>query len=745
MKKYILFLLLLNCISLISSLSVNLTNPYDNYAFFGNSAINFQGTAYDYVGYIKNMSLWTNQTGTWKIDSNISANPSFVTNGAATQASGSADGDHSTGGVLFQVGTQDVDVINLTRNIGQDPIRAWIVQGQNCSILNNLTKPCTFDGSGNCYFERSIHLFRNTNYSACADGVTVSYFYTWSPPAATGITWIGGIYGETGLLTNRQHYINNISFYVDTIANATFSFNIFSNKIWNIQACNNSGSCNFANNNFTITGSNIFENSRTYNLNTISGATETFILNFSAISFTSLDFIYNNTFYNVSINSLGGNNYIATTTITVPNVLTNQNKTLYWSFDNGIFNTVSTNQSINPFQIDNCLIYSNILLNYTIYDEDTQTIIPAINNLSTQVSLNLFNLDYNTLLATFSLNSNNSNTKVCIGNLGSGSYYIDVVVQYDGGDNYVTRFNNIQKQFINSTIPTITVPLYDLLTSRSQEFLITFKDSNFLPDPNVLVDVTRKYVSEGVFKTVEVPITDGQGQTLAHLVLGDVIYTFNFKKNGQILTILDNVRAKCDNIAQGQCSINVNAFSGNLVEPDFNFNNGLNVMQFFDKSTKTISMQFTTQTGITNFVTLNVTKIDRFGNTTICSSNLLSSSGSINCIIPDSFGNITVISKVYNNGVLSSQAIFSMGGSPTDNYGSDGSTIIISIIIVITLSMLFISDTRGILLGSFIGLLLSGLLVFINSGSLFSVGAAIGYALVAIVLILFKLNQKEER
>ncbi|KKK97106.1 hypothetical protein LCGC14_2656090, partial [marine sediment metagenome] len=77
----------------------------------------------------------------------------------------------------------------------------------------------------------------------------------------------------------------------------------------------------------------------------------------------------------------------------------------------------------------------------------------------------------------------------------------------------------------NSSIPQ-NINLLDLAVVDSQEFLVTFKSVELLPVAGALIDITRKYINEGVFKTVELPLTDDEGQVIAHLVLSDEIYTF---------------------------------------------------------------------------------------------------------------------------------------------------------------------------------------------------------------------------
>jgi hypothetical protein len=317
---------------------------------------------------------------------------------------------------------------------------------------------------------------------------------------------------------------------------------------------------------------------------------------------------------------------------------------------------------------------------------------------------------------------------------------MDVIAQYDAGNSYIGKYNNIQKRLLsNNTIP-INVNLYDLYSTNSTEFKVTFKDSNFIKKPNVLVDISRKYIEDGIFRTVEVAKTDSKGETIVHLQLSDAIYTLTFTYLGEVLAILDNVIAKCQNPLYSECTIDVNSYSSVSTIQDFNYINGINLDESFNENTKTVTSTFISESG-TNTLVMNITKFDRFGNTTICTDTITSSTGSLSCLIPDSYGNSSILVETYSNGNLISRNIYSLGNKNPD---TTGSSVILALMIVLTLSMLFIADIRGILLGCFIGLILSGALLYVNSGNLFSQGSAITWLLVALIIIIWKINKREE-
>jgi len=87
--------------------------------------------------------------------------------------------------------------------------------------------------------------------------------------------------------------------------------------------------------------------------------------------------------------------------------------------------------------------------------------------------------------------------------------------------------------------------LYDLLTANSQVFKLSARDTSFLALSDAIIEIHRKYVDEGTFKIVEIPKTDGKGETTAHLKTNDAIYNFIIKKFGVTISTFNNVLAVC--------------------------------------------------------------------------------------------------------------------------------------------------------------------------------------------------------
>jgi hypothetical protein len=487
-------------------------------------------------------------------------------------------------------------------------------------------------------------------------------------------------------------------------------------------------------------------NSHTANLNSISGSLESFTFNVSAGNYPSLPYVvYNGVSHLSSITDTGGSNYIITSSFNVPVVSSPTNFSYYLNVTDSLGNNANSpsyNQTVYNLGIDNCSSYPNLIFNFTLVDEDTQIPLNGpVQNTSVNLAIDIYDILSNTVIGSINLSySGDANPQFCVGNnLTNNTYYVKGIVEYQASS-YIHEFYYLQNYTITS-IP-FNVYLYDLLISRSQEFLVTYKDSNFMLAKDVLVYVTRRYIPENQFKTVEVAKTDTNGQALIHLVLGDVIYTLVFvDSNNNVMSIFENYVPFCDNIALGQCSINTNAFYQTTDLTDFSNIGGITARQSFNATDRTIRTTFTSLSGVST-VNQTVVKFDRFGNNTICSSQLISPSGSINCNIPVTYGDVSLLTRLYSNGVLVSENQYSITPSPTATYGLEGT--MFAILIIITLVMVFITSLTGIIFAFIIGIIIAGVLGLLVIGSVFGLGSIVIWLIISGGILIWKISNRGE-
>ena len=497
--------------------------------------------------------------------------------------------------------------------------------------------------------------------------------------------------------------------------------------------------------NFTT---NFTENSQTFNLNTVSSSTEIFSINLtydsSYYNGISAYLVYNNTNYSASTTDTG-DVVSFSKTITIPTIVAQTNKTFYWTIALSnitsifYFNSTSNNQSINLFGVDNCTTYTVPLFNMTLYDEDAQTILAGVGqNTSIKLSFTIKTLDSLTSIYNVSYNQYQINpARICLqNNLSTSQYRLDGIIEYSSLNRF-TEFYNIQNYTLNNLTSNVSIKLYDL-NNTNQEFKITYKDSNFVPVSNALLNIQRKYVDEGVYKTIEVPKTNAEGYTIAHLIINNAIYNIIVYKEGKILATFEDIIADCQNPLLSSCSINLNSYGTGSIPSSFENQNDITFNMNYDETTRIISSLFVIPSGATSTVTLNVTLFDGLGNTSVCNNLLYASGGTLSCTVPSSFGNTTVISSLFKDGKEVGYSVLKLKQKPSDIYGSN----LILIALLVFLVMIGIGATSDspmvmgimVLVGSIV---LVGLNL-IYTPSLFGIGATILWFIICIILMLIK-------
>ncbi len=493
---------------------------------------------------------------------------------------------------------------------------------------------------------------------------------------------------------------------------------------------------------------NVFKFEDSYNLNTTEGNAETFTANVSILNgrqLSEIDLIYNNTVFPGTIDSRTDQNYSVSTTITIPNIASYTNFTWHWNYtlDNGEkISSLSTNQSATHLSIDDCSTNTYVIVNFTLRDEETTDIINSSTyNSSIEVDVDIFSISNGEQILNYSGEKRNDSGQyhgVCLSTaLGNSVYRMDVETRYSG-DDYVSEFYHIQNYSLSESNMHQNISLYGLLSADSTEFLITFKNSRFLHVKGALIDITRRYVDEGLFRTIEIPKTDISGQAIGHFDLNGVKYTIIISKEGEILATFDDVAVICQDSIIGDCDINLNAGSTTIPFESWNEVGGLTYTTSFNKTQRKITIIFTSADGAAKTVSVNTTKFDRFGNQTVCADQLTSSSGTLTCEIPIGFGNITTTSKLWSNGKLITTINHNFGDTPFDNFGLGGYVFLI--LLLLSIPLMFISSPVGVVFGVIIGLILGSLLLIYEGGV--GVGAFIIWALIAGGIIIWKINHK---
>jgi len=170
------------------------------------------------------------------------------------------------------------------------------------------------------------------------------------------------------------------------------------------------------------------------------------------------------------------------------------------------------------------------------------------------------------------------------------------------------------------TLDSLTSTTYPLVYNRFYE-----------EQADVLIKIQRYYPSEGVWRTIEQPVTGYQGYAVASLEEDFVTYKFTFTQGGVTQLITTPMKVVCKDPTSYKCilefiygGLGVDYFEG---EGD----TGVSYIWDWNNNTKVMSFTFDDPSGATAHMRLQVTKEDISGTTTICNTTLSASSGTIEC------------------------------------------------------------------------------------------------------------------
>ena len=476
---------------------------------------------------------------------------------------------------------------------------------------------------------------------------------------------------------------------------------------------------------------------------TTSGMINSFNATFNSPEQITIAYLnYNGTNYLGSISS-SGDTYVLSKNKEASIVDAETNITFYWNITTAggnNFVTTSHNQTVIPLVVnETCGAGMYVVYNFTLLDERTQLKINETGNSSTvDINLNLYNSDRSTQITNFSHRYSSTNpVAICISNNLSdgGIYSLDLQVKYDGA-NYSEEYYNIRNYNLNASSLNQSINLYELDDTNAQKFKLIIKDSSYLPIDQAIVRIERKYVENGTFYVTEIPITDSLGFTSASLEVDDVIYNFYiYDSNNNLISSFENVRAICQTPLVTECSIDFNAFQTGINIPsssdrDFEFTLGYN------ETTKSITSTFNIPSGTPATIYLEVIREDVLG-TAVCSDTLTSASGTLSCLVPSSFGNSTVLAKVYRNSIEQGRGNLKLDQNPSDIFGVI--LVFLSVLVMMTLIGIGISDNPIIsAVFLFVGVLLLFAMNLVKNNGFIGRTATILFLAIAIILIVIK-------
>lgn len=492
-----------------------------------------------------------------------------------------------------------------------------------------------------------------------------------------------------------------------------------------------------------------YENAHTYNPTSTETFDETFTLNLTlgtGVTLNQAFFNYGGVVYNPSITT-NGQQKILSKTITIPDITATENKTFFWTLNSNQvnYNTTEINQTISPLVIDDCTTNKIYILNYTIYDEGTRLILPAIQNTSAEISIRLGGDVNGNEYKEYNLTSTANHIPICVNaSLGSQNYRLDTEIQYNA-DDYVTEYHYLNNHTLNSSVNPINISLYLLKTTDSQEFLINYEDKNLVPQEGVYIEIWRQYLGIGKFLQVEVAKTDNDGRTIGHFVLNDELYNlYGYEEDTKELKFFyENVRAFCVDVTTGDCQINIQEQINYENPSDLNDYLGVIGSESYNDETKLYSFSFTTKDSTAKKVNLTIYKYDVYLSNVVCSSEDTATSGTFTCTIPAEYYNGSVLAEIYVEDELYSSNVFYV--SSFGDQGLNAGGFILAFLLIVTLPLLALGSGPMTLVLFIIGLFMAGGLFLVNMGGFIGGFSAFLWFVIAGVILLIKSSKRREQ
>lgn len=513
------------------------------------------------------------------------------------------------------------------------------------------------------------------------------------------------------------------------------------NYHWNALACNING-CEWAPANGTFTYG--------YQVNNISyvpvvteGTSQSYILNLtlgSGQSLTGGTFYYNVTAVNSSIDSIGQDRILTVSDFEVPSFTATADVDFFWElvFGSGLVtNTTAETQTVNVVQLDNCTMFTNLILNLSLKDERTQNSLNGTIEILYTVLNKPFYNEIETLSAKF---VGVNGTLVCAEeNLFDSNLAYSAEIKYYAG-NHSSELYNIQKaDLVNNTEG---LNLYDLDSEHSTEFKVTYQDDTFTHVEDAVIQLQREYIGDGDYKIVEAPLTSNEGTVVLHIDLDSNRYRATVVKDGEVLDTFNNLVFVCDSPLVGDCTQKLIG----TVDP----RNSIPLTSLLDFSyadpvidNQTITISYSIPSNSPASVGISLVQKDQFGNETLCDQTIVSSAGSISCDFIATIGDSYIDLTLTKNGVIILQQSYII---PEDGaFDFLGNNFFIVLLFMLSLVGMALSSPEWIIINGVVVFLIAGALWLLN-GLSFVVGlGSLMWLVVAAGIMIFKLTKQEDR
>lgn len=485
----------------------------------------------------------------------------------------------------------------------------------------------------------------------------------------------------------------------------------------------------------------VFEINKTFENETVEGNSEDFylyVMEGSGYNIQSIVLHYNTTSDTSSLFS-SGDNVTAISDIIIPSVSADTNITFYFTItmsDSVAFNSTTATQLIRNVAVDDCSVQPNLFMVLNLVDEENQSLITGDIEVYLSITNPVTSQEVLSINATYEGVQNKS---FCSDPpLNQTGYLLEAEIRYSA-DNYSAEFYNLQ----NSNLANYpkTYNLYDLKEEDTTKFKLIYQGEDLVGVEGAIIQLQRKYISEGVYKIVEAPLTSSDSTAVVHIDTNTNRYKATVVKNGILLNTFENLVFICQSELTGECTLDLTDY---IVPP-----NSVSVesLQDFSYSIDTtedgvIDLIYSVPSGTTSTIQVVATQQDIIGTETICNTTVSSAGGSIECTYTDSIQDSYIDYKVYKDGTPKAEKSYIV----KDDLRADFSGVNYFILFIFGLSLIFMALTspEWIILNSILTIIVGGA-TWLLRGMDFVLGlGAIAWLILGAVIIFMKMQKQED-
>lgn len=344
---------------------------------------------------------------------------------------------------------------------------------------------------------------------------------------------------------------------------------------------------------------------------------------------TTTFYIYNTThlIQNITYQAFGNGTYLYNHTFT--NLRGN-------NFTIDAIHTIETGSTINATRLflyrvflDNCTDSSDVTLNFKIFNEEYP---PSFLNSSLEIDGSYW---FNNISETINYHMyfNRSHTYDLCFYPNNITFYTDAYIKYKTNNGFSHRYYLVN-QSLNSTIKNITMYNFDTQTDISDLKITARYKDNYTYYENIIAKLQRRYVSEGVWRTVQMDKAGDYGLLFFNIKEEDTDYKIIFQDGfNQVVKTTESMKFVC---SSGICELTF------LLDPYSTISIGSEISHDWDYDNETglINLTWLNADGDSSTVNLLITKETMTGTATICDITQTAAAGNIGCNVTAYTGSV---------------------------------------------------------------------------------------------------------